>query len=116
MQFDPTANFSSNCAFETRREVAVEITREKSKLKTKAMNGVSNKLKQETREEECEAVSDDALCKPPNSDAVAKKIEVDPFVSLSMEKFVIPQLTHSFFTLHRFMKSTAIFCTKSFIT
>lgn len=110
MQFDPTANFSSNCAFETRREVSLEITREKSKLKAKAMNGVSNQLKHVTREEECETVNDDTLCEPPDSDAVEKKIEVDPFVSLSMEIIVIPQMTHTFF--NRFMKSTVMFYSK----
>ena len=84
MQFDPTANFSSNCAFETRREISLEITREKSKLKTKASNEVYNQIKhvEVTREEECGIVNDDTLCEPPDCDAVEKKIEVDPFVSL----------------------------------
>lgn len=84
MQFDPTANYSSNYAFESRREISVEINREKSKLvttktvnkKEKCSDGGEDKVKG------IENIVDDSNRDSPDVESSNEIIlKVDPFVS-----------------------------------
>lgn len=85
MQFDPTANYSSNYAFETRREISTEMNREKCKLKPKV---VDNKEKFAGGEEEKGEVVK-SICESPDEPPDEIILKVDPFVSKFLPYFPI---------------------------
>jgi hypothetical protein len=93
MQFDTTANFSANFSFETRREVSVEINREKCKLKAKTSNGIPNKAicaGDQQEDEVGEVVKDDKLSEPPECVEIEEQMfAVEPIVSLSMNSIEV---------------------------
>lgn len=85
MQFDSTANFSGNCAFETRRQVSLELNNEKCKLKAQIANKTSKleKIADEVEgNEEKYEVEHDTDCESPDID-ICKGIilNVDLYVS-----------------------------------